>query len=411
MKAFGGAGGAERPGWRRRRWGGLGWALVRRVLGGAMGVWVARVVVAIPGVVLMVSGVGSSDPGRYKIWHDGGLAFLVVAGTLPVWRRVRRGVDGAVRWREVLRRGLRRVSVGLVVGAVGCLVGFRYFSGRGAVGTAHVMGAVGVWLVVVAVVLPLLEPVLWAVFPGGVRRVERTARLVAEIDRAAGVGVGAGGRRLAEDFDAGVGASGRPKAFVEHVRVNGVSGSGEKVGMRSGGVGGVGAGVAVDWDGACLVVSGGAGRGRKAVAYPVVGSGEEKVWGRGVVAEMVSFDARDRIGGRLGAAGLGRVTRLVFVDARGRRVLTVRPFAANWSQAVGVAKAAGVSYSYYRVDARGARADRILRMMFPSARVVGEPGGSGVGLVAGARWPRKGRGWWDGRAGGLAGGGMLAGEG
>lgn len=373
--------GPDRPGGR--------WGLIRRLLPrGRARTWLARAVVAVPGVAVLFVGVGSAPTTGSKLWHDLGLPFLLFAATLPLWRRAERNLLELPRWREILRKILWRTSAILALGAIAGLIAYRWCLLDGNLSGAHTANVLGVASLLLALVPPVLEPLLWPLFPAGLRRVERTARLAEELNKALVLKSGqprfvltpqaAKTRRLLAatsarvEFDPGLGASGRPKPTQEY---HGGPPKNRRHGTqprRSAALSAL-----VWWDGERFVITDRAKHRSftlPAAARPV----DDASWPRSggsagrsgrlarrplEVAEIAQLETR-----RLSRRGsTWRISwhSLLFLDEQGYCVLTIRWYRLSWRETMLLSVESGAPCRFYRVDCMADNADKIRDLMFP----------------------------------------------
>jgi len=137
---------AARLGRRRRRW-----ARVER--------WLPVPVVAALGVV------AGAVTVRTGFSFDAALPAWVLAASWPVWRAPEEGAPDALRFRLRVRRVGWRASVTLVL----------------AFSVARASGTSADWILALAPVPAVLEPLLWPLWPRGLRRAVRSAQVYEEL--------------------------------------------------------------------------------------------------------------------------------------------------------------------------------------------------------------------------------------
>ena len=362
--------GMRRPGRLRQ--------LIRSLLPGRAFSWVVRGLVAVPGIAMLCVGIGSRTETD-RMWRDAGLAFFLLAATLPLWRRGERGLSGSPGRREVLRRILWRTSGILGFGAIAALTANRWFTAHGHLPAAHGISVLGVSALLLAAVPPVLEPVLWRCFPAGPRRNERVGRLSEELNvsvpppgsqmRALTASSQYRGNRRPVDFLPDKGASGRPGPIREHLR--GLPGGPETVTVRS--LRGDDLGALVKWDGTNIIVTSRrtdrdrAGRDHTLSVAPEPGAKADRAPGereRGV-AEIVGYETHPLDTEYI---GLNLPSGLFLLDADGFRILTVNSFNCRWEDMVRLAKAAGVGCALYSIHCTVESAGKIQNLMFPRRR-------------------------------------------
>jgi hypothetical protein len=360
--------GVRRPGRLRQ--------LIRSLLPGRTLSWVVRGLVAGAGIAMLCVGIGS-QAATDKMWHDASLAFFLLAATLPLWRRGERGLSGPPGRREVLRRILWRTSGILVFGAIAALTANRWYTAHGQLPAAHGISVLGVSALLLAVVPPVLEPVLWRCFPAALRRNERVGRLSEELNvsvppprsqlsalAASSQYWGNSRRRRPVNFFPDEGASGRPSPIREHPR--GLPGGPEKVTVRS--LRSDDLGALVKWDGRNIIAtSRRTGRDHTLSVAPKPSAKGDRAPGRRErgVAEIVGYETHPLDTDYI---GLNLPPGLFLLDADGFRILTVNSFNCRWEDMVRLAKAAGVGCSLYSVHCTIESAGKIRNLMFPRRR-------------------------------------------
>jgi len=143
--------------------------LRRRLLQGAVGA-VGVLLIAVP-------------PRAERIWHDVGLAVLVFAITLPVWRAPEESLPDPLRFRELHRRVCRRAATGLLLSGTLALIANRWLNDRQDSGGAHIVAGCGTLLACLSLVPVLLERPIWRLWPASLRQAAATAEVLGKISR------------------------------------------------------------------------------------------------------------------------------------------------------------------------------------------------------------------------------------
>ena len=314
--------------------------------------WATRFWIAVPGFALTMYGIGSPANGYSRIWHDCGLPFFLLAATLPLWRKPEGSLPSALRWRELQRKVFWRTSVLLVFGAILALITYRWDMWHGAAATAQVFSGVGLALLLLSLIPPLLDPLLWRAWPIQVRRTVRAGRLVEELTKSSPY--------VPMHIDPDQGAAGRPLPVAEY---GGGAPRPEPVALpvrpkwSS-------SPVNIEWDGNQLNIVEGGSTTR---AIPLGGrpgeSSRRSMRRRRPVVELVCVTNR----ASLKTIPTTRVTftTLFFLDRQGYRVLSITYALCKWPAALKLAKAAGLSFAAYDLECTSERCDEICARLFP----------------------------------------------
>lgn len=175
--------------------------------------WLKRILPALPGVALIASDFDvRSTTGR--LLHDLGLPFLILALTLPAWRRRRaRGVVEYFEAENAMERvggTLTRAAAWFLMLAAFGLIGHRVFQLAGSPAGERASTVVGVVAIILAPIALLCGRIVPRIGPRQTRRTERAV----ELARALNGGWVRKSRLLALGpalgFDPDAGATGRP---------------------------------------------------------------------------------------------------------------------------------------------------------------------------------------------------------
>ncbi|MEY9842860.1 hypothetical protein [Streptacidiphilus sp. EB103A] len=141
------------------------WQMVTARLGRRRRRW-ARVERWLPVPVLGALGAGAGVVSVHTGFSfDAALPVWVLAASWPVWRAPEEEVPDALRFRLQVRRAGWRVSVALVL----------------AFSVAQALGTPVDWVLALAPVPVVLEPLLWPLWPRGLRRAVRSAQVYEEL--------------------------------------------------------------------------------------------------------------------------------------------------------------------------------------------------------------------------------------
>jgi hypothetical protein len=178
--------------------------------------WLLRVLIAVPGVALVCGDLGSSATPSSRLVHDCGLPFLLLAVSLPWWRRLPPGPHRTENAVELLAAQLNRAGVMLLMLALFGAIGYRAADLAGWPAGHSVSGILGATAGIFGAVAVFCGRVALRLAPPQARRTERSRELVRALS-----GRGARGPRLfafgaGVGFDPGRGASGRPAPIASY---------------------------------------------------------------------------------------------------------------------------------------------------------------------------------------------------
>ncbi|MEY9968639.1 hypothetical protein ABIA33_006723 [Streptacidiphilus sp. MAP12-16] len=323
------AAGCERR-WRRYRW------------------WLLQVLVGVPGVVLLAHRTGTPDSGPLsKLWHDSSGVFFVLAATLRVWRAPEEGLPDPLRIRELHRKVFLRAGTVLLLGATLGLVADRYFTWQRHDPTARTASLCAVLLLFASPVPPLLDPLVWRLWPEPLRRSVRVARAAEETGKAFPFA-------NPLSFDPDRGAFGRPKPVYEHPggKPSRTACSTRAKNRRKPGRS------TLHWDGRRLAVSDPKGH---TSTIPIAGrpapSGPSDPRLR-PAAELVWLSHGSRPYQSRGAT-------LLLLDADGYRFLALTGMTFSANAAAQVARAAGLAFASYDLGYANETYSALLNRLFP----------------------------------------------
>ena len=348
---------------------------------------------ALPSITLIALAVaviaGTQDSGEVdrnveveNMWASVAFLLFISGATAWVWRKARSEGFEALRWRRLHRRTFWRAAALCLMGSMVALwwVAFWQWHADNAVSVADLprwaaddaharffRGLAG-WSAFAALPLVVAEPFAWRLWPRPVRMAVRRAQVAKKLSER---------NRLTKlELDPSYGAVGRPRAFdavqprEPSREVHRVTPRGTRMaGWSRFAVDNWRHNAAIAWDGNALTLTDGRGR---TLSFPAAtargdGSGQESD-ARRTVAELVWFTEQRFYRAGSTNRGDGVKSRILLLDAQGRRMAEMPAAGLSASRVADLARACGLPFAAYDLDTVREGERMANRLLFPRTR-------------------------------------------
>lgn len=346
----------------------------RRVGRGRLRRWLVPITLIAGAVAVIASTQSSGDAGRNvdveNLWASIAFLLFITGATAWVWRKARGEGFEALRWRRLHRRIFWRAAALCLMVSTAALwwVAFWQWNADHAAdvsnlpmwaaddGHARFFRGLAGWSAFAALPLVVAEPFAWRLWPRPIRAAVRRARVAKLLSERS--------RITPLDLDPALGAVGRPRAFdtvqprEPSREVHRVTPRGTRMaGWSRFAVDNWRHNAAIAWDGSSLVLTDARGR---TFTFPVAEGS--------AVAELVWFTEQRYYRAGSTTRGDGVKSRILLLDAEGRRVAEMPAAGLSAGRVADLARACGLPFCAYDLGtvAQGERMAN--RLLFPRTR-------------------------------------------
>lgn len=358
----------------------------RRVLPGRLRRWLPSITLLALAVALIASTQSSGDVNRNvdveNMWASVAFLLFFAGATAWVWRKARGEGFEALRWRRLHRRIFWRAAALCLMGSMAALwwVAFWQWNADHAVNVADLPGwaaddgharffrGLAGWSAFAALPLVAAEPFAWRLWPKALRMAARRAQVAKRLsDRS---------RITPLELDPSCGAVGRPRA-IDAVQAREPSRETHRVTPRGTRMAGWSRfavdnwrhNAAIAWDGSALTLTDGRGR---TFSFSVAAACDEVPGqdrdARRTVVELVWFTEQRFYRAGSTTRGDGVKSRILLLDAEGRRIAEMPAAGLSASRIADLARACGLPFAAYDLGTAREGERMANRLLFPRTR-------------------------------------------